>query len=47
LGATFKLVGSSRISGKRGSDSEKEVVVVSESVGHPLDDFDLVVDSLK
>jgi hypothetical protein len=37
--------GSSGISGKRRSNLEEEVVVISEAVGHSFDDFDLVVDA--
>ena len=36
---------SSSISGEGVADSEKEVVVISEAVGHALDDFNLVVDA--
>ena len=37
--------GSSPNSGKRGSDFEEEVLVVAETVGHPLDYLDAVVDA--
>src|SRR5215218_3204638 len=36
--------GSSRNTGKRCADLEKEVRVVAVAVGHALEDFDLVVD---
>ena len=39
--------GSSSLSGEGGADFEKEVLVVAEAVGHPLEDFDLVVDSFE
>lgn len=38
--------GLSPISGERGTDLEEEVLLVSEAVGHPLDDLGPVVDSL-
>ncbi len=38
---------SSPITGESGSDFEADVFVVSESVGHALDDLDLVVDALE
>lgn len=39
--------GSSRISGERCMDLEEEVLVITEPVGHPLHDLDLVVDALQ
>jgi len=39
--------GSSGISGEGGTNLEEEVFVVSEAVGHSLDDFDLVVDAFQ
>lgn len=42
-----KKNGSSPISGERSPDFEEEVLVITEAVGHPLDDFDLVVDALE
>ena len=39
--------GSSRDSGEGGADSEEEVFVVAESVGHAFDDLDLVVDAFQ
>src|SRR6266542_3683884 len=44
---TFAYPGSSRISGKRRADFEKEVRVVAKAVGHALEDLDLVVDAFK
>jgi hypothetical protein len=36
--------GSSRNSGERSSHPQEEVFVITEPVGHTLDDFDRVVD---
>ena len=30
-----------------GSYLEEEIVLIAESVGHPLDDFDLVIDAFE
>lgn len=35
-----------RISGKSSTDSEEDVFVGSESIGHPFDDVDLGIDFL-
>ena len=43
----MKFLGSSGNSGESGSDFEEEVFVVAESVGHSLDDFDLVVEAFE
>ena len=49
LGSTHhpSILGSSPNSGERSADFEEEVFVITEAVGHPLDDFDLVVDALE
>ena len=50
FGALFRFIhclGSSGNSGESGSDFEEEVFVVAESVGHSLDDFDLVVEAFE
>ena len=39
--------GSSSITGESGSDIEEEVVIVSESICHTLDDLDLVIDAFE
>ena len=39
--------GSSRNTGKRRTDVEEEVGVVAVAVGHPLEDFDLIVDAFE
>jgi len=39
--------GSSAFSGKRLADPQEEVLVVAESIGHPFDDFYLVVYAFK
>jgi hypothetical protein len=39
--------GSSGISGKRRSDLDEGALIIPEAVGHWLDDFDLVVDSIQ
>ena len=41
------ISGSSPNSGEGGADCQEEVVVISEAVRHPFDDFDLVVDSFE
>lgn len=41
------LLGSSRISGECGLDLQEEVFSVAISVGHALDEFDAVVDTLQ
>src|SRR3954471_14978249 len=41
-----KKKGSSPISGECGPDLQEEIGVVTEAIGHPLDDFDPVVDAL-
>jgi len=38
---------SSPNSGERSPDIEKEALVITEPVGYPVDDFDLVVDALE
>ena len=40
------FLGSSGNSGERRADFEEEIPVIAEAIGHPLDDRDLVVDSL-
>ena len=40
-------MGSSRITGESRTDLEEEVIIVSEAVGHPLDDLDFVVDAFQ
>jgi hypothetical protein len=41
------IIGSSGNSGESCSDFEEEVFFVSETVGHSLDDLDLVVDAFE
>ena len=41
------ILGSSGNSGKGGADLEEEVVLITVSIGHSLDHFDLVVHALQ
>lgn len=42
-----EFLGSSRFTGEGILDFEEKICRVPESVGHPLDDFDAVVDAFK